>query len=114
MEGIVKFAISADHAAKAKIEGIVKFAKIDIESMIANSEKDPHILLKPLYKSNVEVIKAKHGMSHENFSNVLQVCVGDNAKLFKLDGKKTQEISYLEELDRFGGDPETYINTGYF
>ena len=93
--------------------GIVKFARIDIESMLANTELDSQILLRTISGCQLEIIKAKHGLSQRTFTNVLQISVGNNAKLYNLDSEIPEEISYLEELNRFGSDPEGYINTGY-
>ena len=110
--------------------GIFKFSSIDIESMLSNSDKDTNTSLRALPASNLKIIKGKHGMSDKDFTNVLQISVGNNCKLFELDGERPREISYLEELDRFGGEgcvlerhtlstksapynPEGYVHTGY-
>ena len=81
--------------------------------MLANCEMESKVMLRAVPKSQLEIIKAKHGLSKRTFTNVLQISVGNNAKLFNLDNNIPEEISYLEDLNRFGSNPEGYINTGY-
>ena len=51
-------------------------------------------------------------MSKEGFQNILQITVGNNAKLYNLDSTPPQEICFKEDFYKFGS-PEEYINTGY-
>ena len=39
--------------------------------------------------------------------------VNNDSKLFDLDRPEVKEIWFLENTDRFGADPESYVETGF-
>ena len=65
----------------------VEYRQINIESMLYNSEKDALVMLRELPEGHLKIIKAKHGQSKKTaIRNVLQISIGNNAKMFELDG----------------------------
>ena len=46
-------------------------------------------------------------------ANYLQISVGNDSRLYDLDRKVPREIWLLEDTNRFGADPEVYIETGF-
>ena len=106
---------------KIKKEDVVRTTQrtIDIQPLLQlQSASNQRVSLRSLRTSQAHIIQSRLGVydsqeSNQKGSNFLQISVGNDSKLYDLDKLVPKEIHSLEDTERFGMDPESYIETGF-
>ena len=93
-----------------------KERKIDLQQLFSvQDELEPKVKLRALKESQILIMQSKIGTYDQDkeSADILQISVGNDCKLYDLTSKILKEVWFLEDVDRFGGDFENYVETGF-